>query len=75
MKSLDHITGLPAVGALIAVIVVLSSWLLIQNESRPDGIRIGVASCAVETCTFCVRHNDIKQFEHYMPPLEGVLTS
>ena len=34
-------------------------------------IRIGVASFAMETCTFCPRETGIAEFEHYGPPYEG----
>ena len=34
-------------------------------------ITIGIASFAMETCTFCPRRTDTRHFEHYGPPLTG----
>ena len=36
-----------------------------------DGITIGIASFAMETCTFCPRRTDTSHFEYYGPPLTG----
>jgi microcystin degradation protein MlrC len=34
-------------------------------------IRIGVATFAHETCTFCPRPTTVEDFEHYGPPMQG----
>ena len=46
----------------------------VSDQPAADGdttIRIGVASFAMETCTFCPRETGIAEFEHYGPPYEG----
>lgn len=43
-----------------------------QKTNAPQNtVRIGVASFAMETCTFCPRKTDIEHFEHYGPPYTG----
>ncbi|MDH3984184.1 MAG: M81 family metallopeptidase [Gammaproteobacteria bacterium] len=44
-----------------------------DQPAAKDGttVRIGVASFAMETCTFCPRETGIAEFEHYGPPYEG----
>jgi len=42
-----------------------------ENTTNKNTIRIGIASFAMETCTFCPRKTDIEHFEYYGQPFTG----
>lgn len=54
---------------ILLLAVVFLSWDKENNEE--EKLRIGVASFAHETCTFCPTPTGIEEFEFYGPPYEG----
>lgn len=62
--------------SLLAVLLFLAGCNQKNAEVASDddtsrGIKIAVASFAMETCTFCPRATGVEQFEHYGIPFTG----
>jgi len=59
-----------ALGALS--LLCLSTFVAAEgSQKKDDTVRIGIASFAMETCTFCPRVTDIEHFEYYGQPYTG----
>jgi microcystin degradation protein MlrC len=58
-----------AVALMIAVVLPCVGWA--GEAERAKKVKIGVATFAHETCTFCPRPTGIAEWEFYGPPVRG----